>query len=240
MENVRRKLAHTDIASILFNAYHLRILDLLLLRPARGLHVREIARLTRIPTGSLHRELKLFTNAGLLRRTRVGNQVHYQADSTCSVFEELTAIFRRLAISPAHPSPLGEISRVAEPVVEYAHVSPAQGDTRRSGAPIALRRLDVAPEALAALCRRHHVQKLSFFGSITRDDFRPESDVDVLAEFDHRHSATLTDVVNLGEGLSALFGGRKVDVATRAILNNPYRRDSIQKDLQTAYVARRS
>jgi predicted nucleotidyltransferase len=240
MENVKRKLRHTDVASVLFNAYHLLILDLLLLRPARGLHVREIARLTRIPTGSLHRELKLFTNAGLLRRTRVGNQVHYQADPTCSVFEELTAIFRRLAISPAHASPLGEISRVAEPVIEYEHVSPGQGYARRSGASIALRRLGVAPEALAALCRSHHLQKLSFFGSITRADFRPDSDVDVLAEFDHRHSSTLTDVVSLRERLSALFGGRNVDVATRAILNNPYRRDSIQKDLQTAYVARRS
>jgi predicted nucleotidyltransferase len=218
--------------------YHRRILDLLLLRPAQSLHVREIARLTRIPTGSLHRELKLLADAGLLRSNRVGNQVHYQADSACVVFKELTATFRKLAMPRAYPNPLGEILNVAEPAAAYAQSSSALDAAPIPGAPPALRRLNVPQSALAALCRRNHVQQLSFFGSITREDFKPESDVDVLAEFDPRHSATLTDLVSLGDQLSALFGGRKVDVATRAILNNPFRRNSIQKDLQIAYAAR--
>jgi predicted nucleotidyltransferase len=238
MENNRPKRRGADIASVLFNVYHLRVLDLLLLRPAQSLHVREIARLTRIPAGSLHRELKLLADGGLLRSNRVGNQVHYQADSTCVVFKELTATFRKLAMPRAYPSPRGEILNVAEPIATYAQGSSALAATPTSDVPPALRRLNVSPSALAALCRRNHVQRLSFFGSITREDFKLESDVDVLAEFDPRHSATLTDLVGLGDQLSALFGGRKVDVATRAILKNPFRRNSIQKDLQIAYAAR--
>jgi uncharacterized protein len=206
--------------------------------PARGLHVREIARLTGIPIGSLHRELKLLAGAGLLRRTRVGNQVHYQPDPACSVLRELTAIFRKLMMPPARRALPGEYAHVAEPTAAYVQNSSKRGDAFGSGAPFALRRLNVSSRELAAICRRYFVQKLSFFGSITREDFGPESDVDVLAEFDPRRSPTLEDIVNIGDELSVLFGGRKVDVATRAILTNPYRRASIQKDLQVAYAAR--
>ena len=45
-------------------------------------------------------------------------------------------------------------------------------------------RITVAPEVIADYCRRHHIRKLSLFGSVLRDDFRPESDVDVLVEFE--------------------------------------------------------
>jgi predicted nucleotidyltransferase/DNA-binding transcriptional ArsR family regulator len=235
MENIANP--PTNLGSVLFNAYHQRVLGLLLRQHARGLHVREIARLTGIPIGSLHRELKLLTDAGLLRRTRVGNQVHYQADPACSVLKELTAIFRKLLLLPAPRGLVHEVAQVAEPDAAYVQ-RPGQGDAIPSGAPLALRRLKVSTKSLASICRRHFVQRLSFFGSITRDDFGPESDVDVLAEFESERTTTLEDIVNLGDQLSALFGGRRVDVATRAILTNPYRRAAIQKDLQVAYAAR--
>ena len=48
-------------------------------------------------------------------------------------------------------------------------------------------RVNVDRERLAAFCRRHHIRKLSFFGSVLRDDFRPDSDVDVLFEFQPGH-----------------------------------------------------
>jgi predicted nucleotidyltransferase len=67
----------------------------MLLRPEETLHVREIARLTGTPAGSLHRELKLLSEAGLLTRERAGNQVRYQADRTCPIFEDLASIFRK-------------------------------------------------------------------------------------------------------------------------------------------------
>jgi len=80
---------------VLFSTYRRRILSLLLLHPEKSFYVREIARLTGVPAGSLHRELKLLSGAGLLTRTPAGNQVRYQVDRSCPIFEELSGIFRK-------------------------------------------------------------------------------------------------------------------------------------------------
>jgi predicted nucleotidyltransferase len=84
-----------NLVRTLFSHYRCQVLALLLLRPDEHLHVREIARMTGLPAGSLHRELKLLTNAGLLVRQTVGNQVHYQANRNCPIFDELASIFRK-------------------------------------------------------------------------------------------------------------------------------------------------
>lgn len=223
-ENDRQSLANDRVANVLFNAYHLRLLELLLLRPRQGLHVREIARRTQIPTGSLLRELRLLAGAGLLRRNRVGNQVHYQADPSCPVLAELTVLVRKLADAPARSL------RVAETPAAYAVDARA-----RVRDLLALKRLRVTPRAIAAVCRRHHVRQLSFFGSVTRPDFKKTSDVDVLIELVPEHPVTLADVIALRDELSKLFRGRRVDVATDAVLENPFRRAAILKELQSAY-----
>lgn len=88
---------HPQLVEILFGAYRRRILGLLLLRPDETFYVREIARLTNVPVGSLHRELKLMKNAGLLLRTSLGNQVRYQANRDCPIHDELAGIFRKTA-----------------------------------------------------------------------------------------------------------------------------------------------
>ncbi len=82
---------------LLFSAYRRQVLGLLLLRPDESLHVREIARLTGVPAGSLHRELRALTDAGLLLREPVGNQVRYRANRTCPIYAELVEIFRKTA-----------------------------------------------------------------------------------------------------------------------------------------------
>lgn len=85
----------TGLAETLFSDYRRRILALLLLRPEDHYHVREISRLTGVPAGSLHRELKLLADAGLLSRHSAGNQVRYQANRDCPIFRELAGIFRK-------------------------------------------------------------------------------------------------------------------------------------------------
>jgi hypothetical protein len=76
----------------------------------------------------------------------------------------------------------------------------------------------VVPEdKLAEFCRRNHIRVLSLFGSILRDDFRPDSDVDVLAEFDPGHTPGLA-LIRMEDELSALLGGRKVDLVLRDAL----------------------
>lgn len=86
-----------QLVEILFGAYRRQILALLLLRPDESFYVREIGRLTGVPAGSLHRELKLLSDAGLLHRSVAGNQVRYQVDRTCPIQEELAGIFRKTA-----------------------------------------------------------------------------------------------------------------------------------------------
>jgi predicted nucleotidyltransferase len=85
------------LVEILFGAYRRQILALLLLRPDESFYVREIARLTGVPAGSLHRELKLLSEAGLLQRSVAGNQVRYQVNRACPIQEELAGIFRKTA-----------------------------------------------------------------------------------------------------------------------------------------------
>lgn len=115
---------------LLFGAYRRRILSLLLLSPDDSLHVREIARLTNIPAGSLHRELRLLFQAGLLVRERSGNQVCYRAERQCPIFEDLAAIFRKT-------TGLADVLREAlEPLAENIDVafvfgSVAQGKERQ-------------------------------------------------------------------------------------------------------------
>ena len=71
---------------------------------------------------------------------------------------------------------------------------------------------------LAEFCRRHHIRKLALFGSVLREDFGPHSDVDVLVEFAPGHTPGL-DIVDVGEELSALLGGRRVDMVNPKYLN---------------------
>ena len=79
----------------MFSPYRRQVLATLFLRPDERFHVRELERITGVSAGSLHRELKAMAETGLLVREKVGNQVFYQADAHCSIFEELAAIFRK-------------------------------------------------------------------------------------------------------------------------------------------------
>lgn len=79
-------------------------------------------------------------------------------------------------------------------------------------------------DLIADFCRRHHIRRLSVFGSILRDDFRPDSDVDVLVEFQPGHTPGW-EVVDLEEELGRLFG-RRVDLVNPKYLN-PRLRDTI-------------
>ncbi len=76
----------------------------------------------------------------------------------------------------------------------------------------------VSRDVIAEFCRRHHIRKLSLFGSVLRDDFRPDSDVDVLVEFEPGHVVGF-DIVDMEEELSRLFGGHKVDIVGEKYLN---------------------
>jgi hypothetical protein len=85
-------------------------------------------------------------------------------------------------------------------------------------------RLAVPYERLAAFCRQHHIRKLAFFGSVLTPAFRPDSDIDVLVEFEAGYVPGFR-FVDLEDELSALLG-RRVDLHTAATLS-PYFRDRV-------------
>ncbi|MEO0533367.1 MAG: nucleotidyltransferase family protein [Cyanobacteria bacterium P01_A01_bin.123] len=78
-------------------------------------------------------------------------------------------------------------------------------------------------DQLAAFCQRHHIRKLSLFGSILRDDFTPESDIDFLVEFVSGTRVTYLDLAGMELELSDLLTGRKVDLRTPAELSPNFR-----------------
>jgi predicted nucleotidyltransferase len=69
--------------------------------------------------------------------------------------------------------------------------------------------IDVPRHPLAEFCRRHQIQTLSLFGSVLREDFRPDSDIDVLVEFEDGHVPGLSGIARMERELSEILGGRK-------------------------------
>lgn len=87
---------------------------------------------------------------------------------------------------------------------------------------------------LAGFCRKNHVRRLAFFGSVLRGDFRPDSDIDVLIEFEAGHVPGLA-FFTLQDELGGMLG-RRVDLHTPASLS-PYFRDQVMREAEPAYVA---
>jgi len=85
-------------------------------------------------------------------------------------------------------------------------------------------------------CRKWRVKELSIFGSALREDFGPESDVDVLVELQPDHGLSLYDWVDMIEELEAIFG-RKVDLVAKGGLKNPFRRREILRTAEVVYAS---
>lgn len=92
-------------------------------------------------------------------------------------------------------------------------------------------------DKLAEFCRRNHIRKLSFFGSVLRNDFRPESDIDILVEFESGHEPGLIGLAAMELELSELLGGRSVDLRTSADLSR-YFRDDVVANAEVQYAER--
>jgi uncharacterized protein len=74
--------------------------------------------------------------------------------------------------------------------------------------------IEIPKEEIAEFCQRHHIRKLSLFGSVLRDDFRPESDLDFLVEFEPGKTPGFFKLAGMEIELSEMFNGRKIDLRT--------------------------
>ena len=93
----------------------------------------------------------------------------------------------------------------------------------------------IQKEKLKDFCNKHHIQKLAIFGSAIREDFGPESDIDVLIEFEPGKTPGFFKLFDMEDELSSIFGGQKVDLRTPQDLS-PYFRDKVQKSAEVQYV----
>jgi len=97
-------------------------------------------------------------------------------------------------------------------------------------------KLKLPKQKIADFCRRHHIRKLAIFGSALREDFRADSDLDVLVEFEPGHTPGLIRLAGMEIELSALLGGRKVDMNTPLCIT-PFFRDEVLAEAVPVYVA---
>lgn len=96
--------------------------------------------------------------------------------------------------------------------------------------------IQVPMERVEAFCRRWGVREFSLFGSVLRDDFGPESDIDVLVTFDETSEVSLMEWGPMLDELRGIFG-RSVDLVEKAAIKNPLRRRYILEGSRVLYAA---
>ena len=97
-------------------------------------------------------------------------------------------------------------------------------------------KLSVDPKLLEAFCKKFKVAKLSLFGSVLKGTSHPDSDIDLLVEFNQEATPTLLDLSEMEQELSQMLGGRTVDLRTPPELSR-YFRDDVLKTAEVQYVA---
>ena len=95
-------------------------------------------------------------------------------------------------------------------------------------------RIDIPTDKIETFCRKWKVKELALFGSVLTDDFRPDSDVDVLVVYDENAGWDLWDHLHAQEELKRLLG-REVDLVEKRAVTNPFRRHHILTNLEIVY-----
>ncbi|MFB3926220.1 MAG: nucleotidyltransferase family protein [Syntrophales bacterium] len=96
--------------------------------------------------------------------------------------------------------------------------------------------IKIPQRRIAGFCRNRKVRELSLFGSATREDFGPESDIDILISFSRDASWDLFDLIDMADELKEIFG-RNVDLVKKEALRNPYRREAILESRKVVYAS---
>ena len=95
-------------------------------------------------------------------------------------------------------------------------------------------KIDIPKEKIAEFCRRNQIRRLALFGSVLREDFRPDSDVDVLVVFEPESKVGFFELYDMEQELSSMLGGRTVDINTPKSLSK-YFRDDVVEEAEALY-----
>ena len=165
-----------------------KVLGQLFAHPGERYFVRQLAAVVGEDSTNVSRELGRLEQAGLLVSITEGRQKYYRADRKSPLFKDIRALL--------------------------THLPAVQNRVRPDSSALLSRRLKINRPELNGFCRINHIQKLSLFGSVLRDDFKPESDIDVLVEFRPGKTPGFLKLAGMEEELSGIIGGRKVDLRT--------------------------
>ena len=100
---------------------------------------------------------------------------------------------------------------------------------------IILKRFALGSEQIERFCRKHHIDRLSLFGSVLRDDFTSDSDIDVLVEFNPEQIPGLMTLAGMEIELLELIGGRRVDINTPLSISRYFREEVSRRHRQSRY-----
>jgi predicted nucleotidyltransferase len=180
-----------------------KVLGRLFANPEERYYVRQLTALIGEDSTNVSRELARLEKTGILISTTEGKQKYYQANKQSPVFNELKGLLTIVT----------------------------DGGALNTASPAAVR-IKIPQEKLAEFCRRRRIKKLSLFGSVLRDDFGPDSDVDVLVEFETGHTPGFA-IIDMENELSGMVG-RKVDMRTPNDLSR-YFRDRVVRESRVEY-----
>ncbi len=97
-------------------------------------------------------------------------------------------------------------------------------------------RIELPMQLIGEFCRKYGVEQFALFGSVLREDFGPDSDVDVMLKFKPGHGFTFENTPDIQDELTAMFG-RPVDVIEIGRIRNPFRRHAIMNSYRVVYAA---
>jgi predicted nucleotidyltransferase len=97
-------------------------------------------------------------------------------------------------------------------------------------------RIEAPQKAIEAFCRKWKITELALFGSVLRDDFRPDSDVDVLIAFAEDSHWSLYDILDIQDELKTMLG-HEIHITEKPAMRNPFRRYEILRTAQVIYAA---
>jgi hypothetical protein len=193
-----------QMLEILFGSkLRLKVLGQLFAHSDQRYFVRQLAVSIGEDSTNVSRELGRLEQAGLLVSITEGRQKYYRADRKSPLFKDIRGLL--------------------------AHLPAARTAARPDSTALLSRRLKINKPELTGFCALNHIQKLSLFGSVLRDDFKPESDIDVLVEFKPGKTPGFLKLAGMEEELSGMFGERKVDLRTPHDLSRHFRERVLQE-----------
>jgi uncharacterized protein len=97
-------------------------------------------------------------------------------------------------------------------------------------------KIEIDENAITSLAKKYQIREMAFFGSVLREDFNDQSDIDILIKFYDNNNYSLFDLFKMKEDFEEVLG-KEVDIIEKDGLKNPYRREAILKNAKVVYAA---